>query len=106
MDPTKLPQQVQAIGWAWYSEADYDRLREMFVDGARLPGTFLQWQDQAEQGRKRLLREGKIVVKAYIDPDTFPAWCRANGHELDASARSMFAASEARRILTEMNSKP
>jgi len=92
---------VQAIGMAWYREADYDKLRTLFVDGDRLPRTFLQWQDQAEQGRKRYVRQGTVVVKAYIDPDTFPAWCAANGCSGDAGGRMKFASAEAYRVLME-----
>lgn len=94
--------QVMAVGMAWYREADYARLKAMFVDGDKLPGTFLRWQDQAEQGRKKLLREGKTVVKAYIDPNTFPEWCAANGHRVDAKGRMAFASADAYRILMQM----
>jgi hypothetical protein len=87
----------------WYMEADYDRLLTIFTDAHLLPRTFLQWQDKAEQGRKRYLREGKIVIKAHIDPDTFPAWCLANGAELNASGRMKFANAEAYRVVTEKN---
>ena len=90
--------QVQALGFAWYKEADYQRLKAMFIDGHKLPATFLQWQDQAEQGFKRYLRQGYICVKAHIDPDTFPDWCRAHGLKLDAHARTQFASAEAGRI--------
>jgi hypothetical protein len=94
---------VQAIGMAWYLERDYDALRALFTDGHKLPATFLQWQDQAEQVRKRYVREGYIIVKAHIDPTTFPAWCAANGRDVDASGRTKFASAEAHRILMETN---
>ena len=96
------PLPIQAVAMVWYHEADYDRLMALFVDGAKLHRTFLQWQDQAEQGRKRLLRQGKVVVKAHIDPATFPEWCRANGHKLDASGRMAFANLEAVRVVRQM----
>jgi hypothetical protein len=35
--------------------------------------------------------EGFLLVKAYIDPDTFPEWCRSHGMEMDAKARVNFA---------------
>lgn len=96
-----LPTQVQAIGMVWYHEADYDRLKSMFIDGHVLPRTFLQWQDLAEQGRKRLVRQGHLVVKAYIDRDKFPDWCLKHGHKLDSGGRNAFGNAEAARIVLE-----
>lgn len=97
----KSPIGVAAIGMAWYREADFEALMQLFVDSSKLHRSFLQWQDAAEQGRKRYVREGKIVVKAYIDPKTFPAWCEANGCKLDADGRMKFASAEAHRVLME-----
>lgn len=94
--------QIVGIGMAWYHEKDYDRLKAMFVDGDKLPGTFLRWQAQAEQGRKKLTREGKAVVKAYIDPESFPEWCTVNGHAIDAAGRMAFASAEAYRVLMKV----
>lgn len=99
----KLPAGVAAIGMVWYREADYDALMKIFIDSSKLHRSFLQWQDAAEQGRKRYVREGHVVVKAYIDPKTFPAWCEANGCKLDASGRTQFANQEAYRIVMEAN---
>lgn len=93
---------VQAIGIPWYKEADYDRLKALFVDGNKFPPTFLMWQDKAEQNRKRQTRSGATVVKAYIDPDTFPAWCSARGLSLDSKGRTAFANAEAFRVAVEM----
>ena len=95
---------VQVLAMVWYREADFDQLMAMFIDRAKLHRTFLQWQDSAEQGRKRLLRQGHVVVKAHIDPGTFPAWCAAHGHQLDANGRNAFANAEAYRVATEMQS--
>lgn len=92
---------VQATGIAWYLEADYDEIRRICTDGDQLPRSFLQWQDKAEQVRKREIREGKIVVKAHIDPKTFPGWCNANGCNVDADGRMKLASAEAYRIVME-----
>jgi len=93
--------QVQAIGIPWYLESDYDALKTLFTDGHKLPGTFLQWQDKAEQLRKRYIREGRLVVKAHIDPASFPGWCVAHGCDVDADGRMTFANAEAYRVLME-----
>lgn len=98
-----LSSTVQAIGIAWYREADYERLRSIFIDSHALPDTFEKWQQKAEQIRKTQIQQGRIVIQAYIDPDTFPAWCAARGHKVDASGRMAFANAEAYRIVTEKN---
>jgi hypothetical protein len=95
-------QQIAVLAMVWYREEDYDRLKAMFEDGDKLPGTFLRWQDMAEQGRKKLTREGKTVIKTYINPDTFPEWCAANGQRIDAHGRNAFANAEAYRIHMKM----
>jgi hypothetical protein len=95
--------QIEALGMVWYKESDYDRCKALFTDGHKLPLSFLQWKDQAEQGRKRFIRAGKVVVQAYIDPDTFPNWCAANSQNVDASGRMAFANAEAYRVIMERN---
>ena len=83
--------QVSATGIAWYRAQDYDRLKATFTDGWKLPDTFESWQRSAQNLYDKLTNEGLVVVKAYIDPNTFPEWCRANGMEMNAKARMRFA---------------
>ena len=63
----------------------------MFIDGHKLPLSFDKWLKKAQQGFDDYTRKGHTVEKVYIDPDTFPAWCRERGHEIDARARTEFA---------------
>jgi hypothetical protein len=62
----------------------------MFTDGGKLPGTFESWSKSAAELYDRLTGQGHVVVKAYIDRDAFPDWCRANGLEMNAKARTRF----------------
>jgi hypothetical protein len=82
---------MRAIGICWYEEADYERLKAIFVDGAQLPRTFQEWQQKAEQLRQSRIAQGEVVVKAYIDPDSFPSWCAARGLDVNASSRMHYA---------------
>ena len=34
---------------------------------------------------------GDVVIKVFIDPETFPAWCAGKGLAMDAEARSQLA---------------
>lgn len=83
---------VQKIGFAWFDRENYDELKALFTDGDSLPDTFDQWQTLAERGVDQLRREGKIVIKAYLDPKTFPEWCRSRGLDINSAARRKFAA--------------
>jgi len=82
---------IRVIGLPWYQKADYQRLKTIFTDGGKLAPTFEQWEQAAEKLRQRCLAQGEIVVKAYIDPDTFPTWCAANGKGVDSSGRTWYA---------------
>jgi hypothetical protein len=83
--------QIRACGIAWYHKEDYKKILEVMEDSHKLPGTFKQWLDSANNGIKRFSSEGRIVEKVYIDPETFPDWCRARSMNVDANARMRFA---------------
>jgi hypothetical protein len=83
---------VTAIGMVWYRLEDYDAIRRIMADREKLPDTFSEWRMKAETGEKTLRRAGHIVVRAFIDPETFPDWCRARGLDIDTQARNRFAA--------------
>lgn len=80
------------LGMAWYKAEHYDAIRRIMADGHKLPATFHEWRMKAETGEKKFRREGKIVVRVFIDPETFPDWCRARGLNVDAQARMQYAA--------------
>jgi hypothetical protein len=82
--------QVSVTGIGWYRREDYDRLKAMFKDGSKLPDTFDSWLQSAQNLYDKLTGQGHVVVKADIDPDTFPEWCRTRGMEMDAKARMAY----------------
>lgn len=83
---------VTIFGMVWYQPEHYDAVLRVMSDSHKLPRTFHEWRMQAESHEKKFRREGKIVVRAFIDPETFPDWCRARGLNIDAQARNHFAA--------------
>jgi hypothetical protein len=93
--------QFRVLGVAWYMQEDYDRCRAMFIDGNVLPRSYREWKQQIERFRERLVKQGILVVQAYIDPDMFPDWCTANGCQPDADGRDIFAADLAGRVMSE-----
>lgn len=91
---------ISAVGIPWYKRSDYARILEVMEDRDKLPLTFDKWQSKAEQIERQTRTAGKIVARAYIDPDHFVAWCAANGLHIDSHARGMWASEVARDAFT------
>ena len=82
---------VRVVGMVWYRSEDYDAIRRIMADGNIFSTSFLIWRMEAETGEKKLRRNGHTVVRVFIDPETFPDWCRTRGLNIDAKARTTFA---------------
>lgn len=83
------PPSIQAM--IWYKEDEWDTLMELFPDSHLLPPTYQQWLKMAEDMKKQVEASGDLVIKVYIDPVTFPAWCKENGKAMDSEARAELA---------------
>ena len=77
---------IQNISIAWYRPDDYNVLRLLFKDGHKLPLTYEDWEQQVYEIIDQATSQGIVVIKAYIDPKTFPNWCRARDLNIDAEA--------------------
>lgn len=80
---------IQAM--VWYREEHWETLKTLFTDADRLPRTYSDWLQRAEQMKDQVQAAGDIVIKVFIDPETFPAWCEKKGLPMDAEARSQLA---------------
>lgn len=87
--PAAQQPSVQAM--VWYKEEDWDTLLSMFTDAEMLPKTYQDWLVRAEEMKAKVQAAGDAVIKVYIDPETFPAWCEKKGLEMNAEARSTLA---------------
>lgn len=91
-------QRVAAVGLYWFSEPDYAATLAVMDDRHVLPPTYAEWLAKAENGERELVRGGHQVIRAIIDPKTFPKWCMANGFDkIDARARTLWGAEHAAR---------
>lgn len=86
--PDRQPS-VQAM--VWYREEDWARLKEIFADGDLLPKSYADWLVRAEKMKKEAEAAGDAVIKVFIDPETFPAWCESKGIAMNSEARSQLA---------------
>ena len=80
---------IQAM--VWYREEHWETLKTLFTDADRLPKTYSDWLQRAEQMKNQVQAAGDIVIKVFIDPETFPVWCKKKGLSMDAEARSQLA---------------
>ena len=83
--------QVQIAGLVWYAPQDYAAILRIMADAHLLPQTFEAWHQIARQRESEAKSTGVRVVRAVIDPATFPIWCATRGLNIDARARTSFA---------------
>jgi hypothetical protein len=97
LNSTKNGGKIGALGIAWYTAEDYARARAIMADGDAMPLTQDEWQHRIAKTEQDLIAQGHKVFRVIIDPRTFPGWCDVRGLDLNAKARTAFAAEEAAR---------
>lgn len=85
-------------GISWFARGDYSRAQSMMSDNV-LPKTYDEWSKKAEAQERRAKDAGFTVLRAKIDPDEFASWCQSEMLDLNAKARTAFAADFAARQL-------
>ena len=85
------------VGIAWYRIDDYPEILSIMADRDQLPTTYSDWRMSAEKLEKKLQREGRLVVRAEIEPGFFRQWCAERRLNVDAHARMRWANEAARR---------
>lgn len=80
---------IQAM--VWYKKEDWDTLMDLFPDSHLLPPSYENWLSRAEEMKTQAEVRGDVVIKVYIDPQTFPAWCKEQGKEMDSESRAELA---------------
>ncbi len=83
---------VRVVGVVWFRKEDYPAILEIFEDGDKFVPTWDEWVKGAEKAEKGLNDQGQMTERVYIDPDTFPEWCRKEGLSVGRYARNKFAA--------------
>ncbi len=75
----------------WYKEEHYQKLLSIFDDAELLPVSFQDWLNRAEEKKSEVEADGDQVIKVFIDPETFPEWCKQKKLAKDANSRSQLA---------------
>lgn len=82
---------IGRLGLPWYDACDWEQIKAIMEDGHSLASTYGKWHADAKELEEALRGEGYAVVRAHIRPVDFVAWCKANGHQVNAKGRNAFA---------------
>jgi hypothetical protein len=83
---------IRLVGITWFREEDYPALLAIFEDAHKMPSTWKGWLKGAEQLEERAKAQGQTAERVYVDPDTFPEWCRREGVGVNREGRHKFNA--------------
>jgi hypothetical protein len=99
MKMPKLPRKTapgMVVGVAWYREADWPRVKELFPDADELHDSYAEWLKSAEDSIKQLKRSGVAAEPFIVDIGDFLGWCLVKGRQRDGKARSEYVAEKLR----------
>lgn len=82
----------KVAGIVWYkSSEDYHKVLLIMEDAFKLPDTYEDFLKRFGESVAFAEMNGMIPVKAELDPETFPAWCKARSLNVDATGRETYA---------------
>ena len=74
----------------WYARADYPVLLRLLSDPDMLPATYDAWLKRAERTESQMQKAGLSVVRVWIRPIAFAAWCKERNVSPNQAARLTF----------------
>ena len=89
-----------AVGLAWYRPENFAEVRAMMTDSDVLPASHQELMNRVHKLERHFRRSGIAIVRVYLDTDDFPAFCRANGLDLDAEGRLAYVNAVAKKMLS------
>ena len=96
-EPNESKQKL-VVGFAWYRPAQWQRVRDISSDADDLEDTYEEWLRLAEQKLAELRAAGLSVEKVDVDSERLILWCNEHGLEMNAQARSSYAADMLREM--------
>jgi hypothetical protein len=85
-------QKRMVVCFAWYRPEQWQRVRDISPDADALENSYEEWLGLAEAKLAELRSSGVDVKKVDIDSEQLILWCNERGIEVNASARSRYAA--------------
>jgi hypothetical protein len=96
-EPNESKQEL-VVDFAWYRPAQWQRVRDISSDADALEDTYEEWLRLAEQKLTELKAGGLRVEKVDVDSEQLILWCNERGLEINAQARSRYAAEKLREM--------
>ncbi len=87
----------RVLGVAWYSEAEWAKLKRVAADPEALDDTYEEWRRGHADLVKNLHESGEDHVSVTVLIDEVSDWCAKEGRPLDGAARAEFVARRLRR---------
>jgi hypothetical protein len=87
-----------ASGVAWYDREQWEQLRDVVSDPARLEDSYEAWVAMAERAISELEQAGMLIERVPIDADGLVAWCHEKTRPIDGEARAEYASLRLREI--------
>ena len=91
-------QQNIIVGVAWYRPDQWQRIRDISIDGDEMEDSYEEWLLSAEQFLKEFSGPGKRFEKVDVDSEQLILWCNTRGLEVNAKARSQYVADKVRQM--------
>ena len=98
MNTTKESNQKIVVGFAWYRREQWERVRDIASDAGEFEDTYEEWLRVAEQKLTELAAAGLDVKKVDVDSEQLILWCNEQGLDMNAQARSRYAAEKLRDL--------
>lgn len=80
------------VGIAWFSSAEWQKLKAIADDRADLDDSYNDWVKAAEKILQDLASKGIAARKVETTIEELHRWCKAEKRKLDGAARSEYAA--------------
>src|SRR5205823_11750763 len=98
MNTPKESNQKIVVGFAWYRREQWERVRDIASDAGEFEDTYEEWLRVAEQKLSELAAAGLDVKKVDVDSEQLILWCNEQGLDMNAQARSRYAAEKLRDL--------
>jgi len=84
--------EVDAVAVIWWRRDEYSRMLKTMTDAHKLPVSFEEWEERADEAISMIASQGGKPVKVDTSLDKFVTNCTMRWLEFDAHGRSQFAA--------------
>jgi hypothetical protein len=80
------------FGIAWYSQDQWELLRQVVTDPWNLENTYEEWLSHAEKALQDYTKPGTKTRRVRIDVEELVGWCKSKNLSVDGESRSRFTA--------------